>query len=209
METPSHSELHALLRQATKKPHHELDHHPLLTPLLKAHLDIIEYGNALAALHGIYSMAEAWILEFLEQHPGLFDYGSRLKLPALDADLAILGRLPVPASQDFVAPPRVGALIGVLYTLEGSTQGGQFIARSLRQHGPQDLPIRFFSGYGEMSQQRWNEFLEFADTQCPEDDYGVATATAVSLFGAIKTQLDHAHRQYATCPASELPAQSM
>jgi len=188
--TSTPSELHLRLRQATKLAHHALDRHPILTPLLRADLSVAQYGDALAALHGVYAQAEDWIRTFLEQHPGLFNYSVRRKLPALESDLASLGRTPVPAVEDFTAPQTIGALIGILYTLEGSTLGGQFIARSLSQIPESNLPTRFFSGYGELSRQRWEEFLQFADAKCPIGEYEDVVATAISLFGAIKTHLD-------------------
>ena len=185
------SALHRLLRQATKQPHHELDHHPLLAPLVGPALSRSQYGDALSALHGVYASAEAWVMTFLGQRPGLFDY--RWKLPSLESDLAALGRTPLPASADCAAQPGLGALVGILYTLEGSTQGGRFIARQLTESG---LPLTFFTGYGELSSQRWQEFLMFADALCPKEEYEIASQTAVSLFLAIKRHLDSAYRSF-------------
>ena len=186
------SGLHYQLRQATKLPHHALDHHPLLAPLVKPDLTIIQYGNALAALHGVFALAEAAILAFLERRPGLFDYDLRRKLPALDSDLATLGREPIAPHTDFPSMENIGALIGVLYTVEGATQGGQVIARTLRQIPDVSLPLKFFSGYGDLSRQRWEEFLQFADARCPVAESTVAVATAARFFAAIKTHLDDA-----------------
>jgi heme oxygenase len=192
MASPPISELHNRLRQATKAHHHDLDHHPLLTPLIKPDLGITAYGNALSALHGVYAVAEDWILDYLGRHPGMFDYTSRRKLPALTSDLATLGRTPIPTRIDFVAEPRIGALVGILYTIEGSTQGGQFIAQNLRKIDAVRWPMRFFAGYGDLSRQRWDEFLRFAEVDCPREDYELAASTAVSLFRAIKHHLDNA-----------------
>lgn len=193
--TSSPSELHDRLRQATKLPHHFLDHHPVLLPLIRADLDIVQYGDALAALYDIYAQAELWVLEFLAQNAGLFDYGSRRKLPALDSDLSVLRRSPVQTEIFFTASPTIGSLIGILYTLEGSTLGGQFIVRNLSELPHAALPMRFFTGYGDLTQQRWEEFLRFADATCPVDEYEEATAAAVSLFSALKTHLDWASWQ--------------
>jgi len=190
--TPPPSELHRRLRHATKLPHHFLDHHPVLLPLIRSDLSIVQYGDALAALHDIYAQAEAWVLEFLAQNSGLFDYDSRRKLPALEADLGALRRSPVENHIIFAASPTIGSLIGILYTLEGSTLGGQFIARNLNELPHAALPMRFFSGYGELTWQRWQNFLQFADAACPIDEYERATAAAVSLFGTLKTHLDWA-----------------
>jgi heme oxygenase len=191
-----YSVLHDRLRQATKGPHHVLDHHLLLGPLARSNLTTEQYGNALAALHGIYAQAELRILAFLDQHPDLFDYRSRRKLPALEADLAALGREPMPALTVFPILQTIGGLIGVLYTVEGSTMGGQVIARNLRRIPGVNLSMKFFTGYGEDSRQYWDEFLKFADTRCPPDEYEIAMSTAVAMFGAIKMHLDEVcHRQ--------------
>lgn len=187
------SELHSRLRQATKAPHHLLDHHPVLAPLIKSGLTVTQYGLALAALHGVYAQAEGWVLEFLAEHPDLFDYQSRRKLPALESDLKALGRLPLACNMQLSAEPTLGALVGILYALEGSTLGGQFIARNLRLIPGASLPIRFFSGYGDQSRQRWEEFLQFADSQCPLAEYEEAVSTAVSIFNVIRKHLDSAY----------------
>lgn len=192
METSAPSELHRRLREATRLPHHTLDHHLLLTPLLGPRPSVGEYGDALAALHGVYAPAEDWVLGFLERHPGLFDYHSRRKLPALEADLAALGRTPPDCRADVVAGAGIGSLIGILYTLEGSTLGGQFMAKKLMRLAGAKLPMRFFTVYGRLSRQRWDEFLRFADAACPPGEYEAAAAAGVALFGAFKTHLDRA-----------------
>lgn len=154
-------------------------------------MTVIQYGNALEALHGVQVNAETGILVFLEKHPGLFDYESRRKLPALESDLAALGRIPIRFNTKFPIPETIAALVGILYTVEGSAQGGQVIARALQELPLENLPTKFFTGYGELSQQRWIEFLQFADIHCLEDERGIAVATAVSVFDAIKNHLDN------------------
>ena len=184
------SALHQQLRQATKPLHHDLDHHPLMAPLLKPDIRPAQYGDALAALHPVLAAAEAGILGFLATRPGLFDYAARIKLPALDSDLAALGRTPAPAAACLPPIDSLAALIGVLYTLEGSTQGGQYIARNLRQTAPSGLPLAFYTVYGELALQRWDEFLQFAARHCPHEAHDAAAATAVAMFTAIKHHLD-------------------
>ncbi len=184
------SKLHELLRQASKRLHHELDHHPILTPLLRSDLNQLEYGNALASLHGVHAVAEAWILDCLAQYPLAFDYHCRRKLAALNSDLGSLGRTPIPFRLEFSPGKSVASLIGVLYTLEGATQGGQFIARNLQASSIKNIQLAFFRGYGDLNRQRWLEFLEFADAQCPSGSYGEAVSATVSLFAVIKAHLD-------------------
>ena len=186
------SELQQCLRAATKQPHHLLDHHPLLAPVVREDLSVDQYGDALAGLHGVFAQAEAGIMAFLERQRGLFDYAPRRKLPALEADLAALGRAPIEARIHLPQPRDIAEFIGVLYTVEGTTQGGQVIARNLRQSPQSGLPMRFFSGYGDLSQRRWREFLDFAAAACPPAGYAAAAAAAAALFAAIKEHLDDA-----------------
>jgi heme oxygenase len=184
------SELHDRLRQATAQCHRELDRHPLLLPLLDPEVSLIQYGNALAALHGIYARSEAAVFTYLQQSPGLFDYLPRRKLPAMEFDLSAIGRSPVPMSTGCPDVDSVGALFGALYTLEGATLGGQLIAHKL----PPNFPLRFFTLYGDQTRQRWDEFLRLAVAECPRSEYETAAATAVALFGAFKKHLDDSQR---------------
>ena len=133
---------------------------------------------------------EKGIDSFLGLRPGLFGYHRRRKLPALKDDLTALGRVPREREMRYLAPTTFAELVGILYTVEGSAMGGQSIARCLWRGGFDDLPMRFFSGYGEDTEVRWREFLAFADETCPTADRQSAAATAVSLFQAIKSHLD-------------------
>ncbi|EGF31150.1 bacteriophytochrome heme oxygenase BphO [Oxalobacteraceae bacterium IMCC9480] len=190
MPAPTPSTLHQQLRLATKEPHHALDHHPLMARLLAPDVSRDEYGDALAAMHGIYATTEAALLTYLARSPELFDYASRRKLPALEADLAALGRQAVAVTVPLPAIDGTGALFGMLYTLEGATLGGQFIAARLRQQGAGDLPMQFYTVYGEQVRPRWLAFLENAEQRCPSAEYPSAVATAVALFEGISRHLD-------------------
>jgi heme oxygenase len=180
--------LHTCLRSATKGPHHQLDHHKLLAPLVRDDLTVEQYGKALAILHSVFAPLEDGIECFLMSHPEMFDYRPRRKIPALRSDLAALAREPWDVAMRYPVPETIGELVGVLYTVEGTTKGGQHIVRCLRQFD--GLPTRFFSGYGEDTETRWDEFLAFADAACPVADHPSAAVSAVSLFHAIKAHLD-------------------
>jgi heme oxygenase len=159
--------------------------------LLTNSVTLQQYGNALAALHGIYSQAESWIFDYLQQHPTPFDYGPRRKLPKLESDLTAIGRAPGVSNVVFSPKKTMGALAGILYTIEGSTLGGQVIARLLRQSdSTAQASMLFFSGYGDETHQMWTRLMAFLDTHCLPSDYQPAQDSAVSLFSAIKTHLD-------------------
>lgn len=187
---PQASELHRRLREATKTLHHATDHHPLLAVLLSNDISLSRYGNALAALHGALAPMESGILEFLEPRPGLFDYAQRVKTPALEQDLAQLGRKPIITGIPMPTPGSIPELIGILYCIEGSTLGGRFIVRHLRQSSGESFPMAYFSVYGELTELRWGEFWKFADSHCRQDDYERSINLAVATFQSMKRHFD-------------------
>lgn len=180
--------LHSRLREATRAAHHALDHHPVLVPLVRGGLTHQGYADALQALHSIYFPLEN-VLCTAAVAKG-FDYGGRLKHPALEADLKDLGRVPRATFPKVPPPKNAGALIGMLYTLEGSTLGGQVIQRILSTGPCSRFPMRFFSGYGGNTLAHWQEFLEFAEMVCPVDEIEDACFAAVAVFELIKQQCD-------------------
>lgn len=185
--------LHARLREATQAAHRALDHHPVLAPLVRTDLTRAQYGRALVALHGIQSSVESAILRFMVRHPQAFNYVARMRAELLEDDLRDLGLAPGPALR--VAPPQdVGEAVGMLYTIEGSSLGGQVIRRQVKALPGEPLPVRFFSGHGPRTQSFWADFLAWSAAACPPARYEAAEAAAVGLFGAIKEHLDSAAR---------------
>lgn len=182
------SPLHYRLREATKAPHRDLDRHPLLMPLVRDEVTREYYGCALLALHSIYA-----VLEDAVDGPATqagFDYASRRKAPAMEADLRDLGLDPRPTLVVVEKPLGIGALVGILYTLEGSTIGAQAICHHLSSGPSAAFPMRYFSGYGDATLQRWREFWVFAETACPVEEVDAACRSAVGTFGGIKRHLD-------------------
>lgn len=50
--------------------------------------------------------------------------------------------------------------LGVLYVLEGSTMGGEMIAKELKKTLGEDIPTSYFNPYGEQKMEMWMELLE-------------------------------------------------
>jgi heme oxygenase len=190
MDPSARSQLHEHLREASRAAHRALDRHRVLAPLVRTDLTAAQYGDALAALHGVYAPLEAAIDGFLATRSVGFAYDSRRKLPALDDDLAALGRRPEQPEMGFPPPASLAELVGVLYVVEGSALGGQAIVRCLRKSGLENPPLRFFSGSGARTEALWRQFLDFADASCSPADSDPAARTVVSLFRAIEQHLD-------------------
>ncbi len=178
------NELHLHLKKVIKNAHDKLEHQPILLQLLRD-VSIDEYANALAALHGVHAAIEKNIVNFLANQPDLFDYESRLKTPALEEDLKDLAKVPFISKIAFPMPKNVAELVGIIYVIEGSTMGGQFLARKIGDK----FPIRFFSGYGANTDQKWQEFWEFANSVCTVEQYEDVGEMAVLLFELIELHL--------------------
>jgi heme oxygenase len=185
--------LQSHLRQATRDLHHRLDQHPLLAPLVRKGLSIASYGVALQALYEFNAPTEARIGEFISSNDIPFDYGSRRRIHALVADLSALG-LAVPEIRwDGPGINSPGELVGCLYVMEGSALGGRVIFRQIADmlHIDESRGAGFFSGYGDATMQRWQEFWDFAANSCPPDAIPEACRAAANLFENIIGRLDH------------------
>ena len=91
----------------------------------------------------------------------------RQKLPLIDDDVCYLGlqtveRLPVYDAYGLAKWP---VMLGSMYVVEGSTLGGQFIARELEQRLglTGGFGYSYFLGYREATGSRWKEFGKQAE----------------------------------------------
>ena len=125
--------LQAELRAATRDLHHRLDHHKLLSPLVRSGLVMADYGLALQALYAINAPIEQAISDYIDAQGLAFDYGERRRMPDLLADLNFLG---LSTPQLAWNGPNIcshGELVGCLYVLEGSALGGRVIFKRVCQ----------------------------------------------------------------------------
>lgn len=174
------------MRQATHWHHVRLNEHPLLHELTQRELSLTSYRRLLRTYFQLYSLLEARIHHYLEKVFCTFHYAQRNKLPWLSRDLEFFyEEIPVvdPLSWDFPVIENTAQLIGVLYTLEGSTLGGQHLSRCLEKSLglTGDSGACFFNGYGERTQAMWQEFLDFAES-LPGDDCELAARSACQVF---------------------------
>jgi heme oxygenase len=189
---PIATKLAETLRAATRSSHHGIDHHPLLTPLVRPELNLKHYGRVLRSFLWIYTPLQEDFARSIDRAGGGFELADRVTW--LKADIDCLGldrKLPADAWQ---APAIFSneELVGALYVVEGSTLGGQVISRQISAslgltatHG-----ARFFNGWGDQTEARWKAFWHFADGICPPTGHAAAAAAAVSFFAALRIGLD-------------------
>jgi heme oxygenase len=191
---PFATTLGSVLRTATRSAHHSIDHHPLLAPLVRPDLSLQHYGCVLRSFLWLYTPLQDALARSIEQAGGGFELADRVGW--LQADIAHLGLsrdLP-PAPWQPPAMDSAGKLVGALYVIEGSTLGGQVISRQISASLGLTAPhgARFFNGWGEQTEARWNTFWRYADEICTAADHATAAVAAVAFFDALRRGLDRA-----------------
>ena len=150
------------------------------------------YVQKLERLLGLHQPLEALIEPWGDRLD--IDWDARRKTPLLQADLEFLGKTPaeiaqLPHCKALPVIDDLGAILGCLYVLEGSTLGGRMIARHLAQHldvAP-GQGASFFSSYGEALMPRWRHFqqrlAELATSAVMEDRIVDSARATFTSFG--------------------------
>jgi heme oxygenase len=189
------------LRDATRGLHKQAESRPLQRAMARGTLPRASYVMYLAQLRHLHAALETALDQPAASRAGLSELFTedRRRVPDLDQDLASFNVDPaeVPTlapTQQFIE--RIGALLdedplsllGPLYVLEGSTNGGRFLARvlerSLRLDGGTGLS--YMDPYGDRQPEMWASFKRLADALAltPEQADAV-TESAGRTFAAI------------------------
>lgn len=180
----------AALREATAAQHADVE---TLLPPSWSTLGRDGYGAYLRRMAGFHLPLEE---RLLAAHPwealGLPDAAARPRAPLLRADLVALGidAAALPQATELPDVRELPRALGVLYVLEGSTLGGQVLAREVSR-GAAGVPTSFLSGAGEATGARWISFGQFAEALAARDPRvtGPAVAAAGETFAALAAWL--------------------
>lgn len=193
------SDCRHFLQKSTHSAHVRLNHQPLLAGLTRPGYPLATYRRVLAAYFYFYQSVETSIDDFLRREPHAFDYAERRKLPWLVADWRALGMQP---DDPALRPARpleaveilsAALLAGVLYTIEGSTLGGQVISRQIAASLglTADAGARFFNGYGQQTAARWSALGIFLEHSCADAlTRAEAAAAALATFALLENVLN-------------------
>ena len=177
------------LRANTRHGHRLLDHHPLLAALVHGNVNLESYAQALASLYATHYALEKFILEHAKAvgWPEIFIPRS----PALALDLAQLKKKPYPLQVSFPAlTVDLPTVVGVLYVLEGSRLGGQFLSQQLRLQLPAQTPFRFFADTSGKLHPRWARFLALAHERIQPEKIPACCTAAQAGFSFIFEHLE-------------------
>jgi heme oxygenase len=153
-------------------------------PLMDEELDVDTYVSCLVKLHGIIAAWEEWGVQNAPawMQP-LLAARRRGQLLMLDltwfgADASGEARPTLPEMRDDAS------LLGAMYVMEGSTLGGQLIAR----HVELVLGLRpgqgnaYFRGHNERTGQLWKEFCDALRTKVPDSETEAVITAAKAMF---------------------------
>lgn len=197
-----HQSLREALRVATRAEHKALEAQPLMRRLLSPELTLVEYGQILRAQRAYYRDLEPalWPLErqLRERFPDVgYRYHSRLA--SLEQDCRTLQ---LPDDHDIRTgtswrPPLDSAeeALGVLYVLEGASQGGRVIARALSRSLGLDRGNGADFFYCHVTQDGWTRLCPWLTSIPLDATWHRALTGAQATFNGLKAHFDHWQRQ--------------
>jgi heme oxygenase len=153
-------------------------------PLMHPGLDVAQYVDCLQRIYGVVAVWEERAAEVapLWLRPALL---ARQRKPLLKLDLAWFGVTEndngCPVLPKITDPP---SFFGTMYVMEGSTLGGQIIARHVETalHLSEGLGSSYFRGHGSQTVPLWKEFCEMLKVQIPDDHTDAVVISAKAMF---------------------------
>jgi heme oxygenase len=154
---PAPAPILARLRAETRPYHDAVEQNEFNQALAAGTPSEAATTRFLARMYGFLAPYEAALLGHVATLGPAWEIPERLRAHLILADLhAEASQLPLcPALPPLATRPQ---LLGAMYVLEGSTLGGQVLARQLAKAGSSQL--RYFTGYGAQTGPRWKAFCQ-------------------------------------------------
>jgi heme oxygenase (biliverdin-IX-beta and delta-forming) len=181
------------LRQETQADHDNVEG---AVPLMHEGLNTAEYVECLQRIYGVVA---AWEERAAEVAPDWLQsiLLVRQRSSLLRRDLAWFGagekderRPTLPEMND------LPSLFGTMYVMEGSTLGGQFIARHVEAalHLTEGRGNSYFRGHGVQTGPLWKEFCDMLKLRITDEQTGAVVISAKAMFSTFGTWM---HRKSA------------
>ncbi len=174
------------LRQETEADHHKVEG---AVPLMHQGLNQAEYVQCLRHIYGVVTAWEERAATIAPEwlQPVLL---ARQRRPLLELDLAWFGVI----EKDDWRPTlpemnSLSSLFGTMYVMEGSTLGGQFIARHVEAalHLSEGRGNSYFRGHGSQTGPLWKEFCEMLKLRIPDEQTDAVVVSAKAMFSTFGT----------------------
>lgn len=172
----------ARLKMETAEEHARLEG---LVPLMSATLGQVQYCAVLRRFYGFIKSWEVW--SEINAPEGLRPMlAERQRSGLIEADLRYFGD--EPPKFDYASPAEEtsrAAFLGAMYVIEGSTLGGQYIARHV-EGVFRLMPSQgdsYFRGYGDRTGSMWRQFQDVLEA-VPDNDGDEVIKSARKMFSA-------------------------
>ncbi len=172
---------HKRLADATRSRHQQLDQHVALLGLLSVKPVVADYVRAMQSFYQCFYILEPVVAKYESANvvTGLGPYVRNLHALAEDLHaLNVVGN----ASLVNIQVPRIettAEYIGVRYVLEGSAQGGAYIAAHLQDKLPEMNSAFSYWVLQRHTAQNWTDFLSFVshlDSDNQQQQHAVQSA---------------------------------
>ena len=140
-----------------------------------------------ACLQRMYGVVAAWEERVTAIAPEWMQntLAARRRTDLLKRDLAWFGKTVQEDSRPRLPEMKdLPALLGAMYVMEGSTLGGQFIARHVEAalHLTEGQGDAYFRGHGNQTGPMWKEFCDILKTKVPDADTEAVVLSAKAMF---------------------------
>lgn len=178
-----------LLRAETRPYHDAVEQNPFNQALRASTVTAEGTASFLTRMYGFLQPYET----HLRVHAASFGPGwqleRRYRAPLLLEDLARLGYLATPPLCPAMPPlDTLPQLLGAMYVLEGSTLGGQVIARQLAKAGIEARA--YFGGHGDQTGPLWKTFCQQLEEATTAASSGAVVASAIHTFQTLSGWLN-------------------
>jgi heme oxygenase (biliverdin-IX-beta and delta-forming) len=171
------------LRRGTEASHQAIEG---TSPLMGRNLDEAQY---IQCLHNMYGVVAAWEECSVQFAPAWLQATlARGRKGFLEEDLARFGVFELDVSRPTLPDLKeLPDLLGAMYVMEGSTLGGQIIARHVETvlHLSEGPGCSYFRGHGDQTGPMWKEFCDLLKLRVLDDQTDAVIDGANAMFETV------------------------
>ncbi|GAB3588629.1 biliverdin-producing heme oxygenase [Hymenobacter daeguensis] len=177
------------LRLETRPYHDAVEANAFNTALTAGTVTQAETAQFLARMYGFMQPYEVALRLHAAGFGPAWQLAQRYRAPLILEDLAHLGFPAEPPLCNTMPPLGTRAqLLGAMYVMEGSTLGGQVIARQLDKAGIS--AHAFFTGRAERTGPLWKSFCQLLGEAATDADQAAIVASAILTFQTLSAWLN-------------------
>lgn len=161
-----------ILKAKTKILHDRVEAHFNSQRIFDGSFSVVDYRNLIRYNYlFLLHFEDAVFSAITPQNAQQLDLEKRRKLASIKKDLEVLN-IEESATLTPVEIKNEAEAFGILYVMEGSTLGGNVIAKQLSKHPEfKDLSFSYFRCYGENTGSFWKNFKEILDQRIAEENH--------------------------------------